>query len=147
VRLGKERLYTEFWQANLLERYGTIIIQFNSLFIYMLNSTANGQLQSARIQTTAIRQHRTKQTTKQRKMDQLRLFKLKHDLLKISVDLQTAFAADIHLAEGQWLKEQLNVAKLRMFRVGTRVPTVSRTEGQYLVPLKTLKIIHRSNDA
>jgi hypothetical protein len=63
-------------------------------------------------------------------MDQLRLFKLKHDLLKISVDLQTAFAADTHLAEGQWLKEQLNVVKLRMFRVGTRMPTVSRTEGQ-----------------
>jgi hypothetical protein len=42
-------------------------------------------------------------------MDQLRLFKLKHNLLKISADLQTAFAADTHLAEGQWLKEQLNV--------------------------------------
>jgi hypothetical protein len=37
-------------------------------------------------------------------MDQLRLFKLKHDLLKISVDLQIAFAADTHLAEGKWLK-------------------------------------------
>jgi hypothetical protein len=66
-------------------------------------------------------------------MDQLRLFKLKHYLLKISVELQTAFAADTHLAEGQWLKKQLNVIKLRMFRVGTRRPT----EGQYLVPQKT----------
>jgi hypothetical protein len=46
------------------------------------------------------------------------------------MDLQTAFAADTHLAEGQWLKEQLNVVKLRMFRVGTRRPTVSRTEEQ-----------------
>jgi hypothetical protein len=63
-----------------------MIIQFNSLFIYVLNSTANGQLQSQ---------------TKQEKMDQLRLFKLKHDLLKISVNLQTAFAADAHIAEGQ----------------------------------------------
>jgi hypothetical protein len=36
-------------------------------------------------------------------MDQLRLFTLKHDLLKISVDLQTALAAETHLAEGQWL--------------------------------------------
>jgi hypothetical protein len=52
-------------------------------------------------------------------MDQLRLFKLKHDLLKISIDLQTAFAADTHLAEVQWLTEQLNMVKLRMFRVGT----------------------------
>jgi hypothetical protein len=33
-------------------------------------------------------------------MDQLRLSKQKHHLLKISVDLQTAFAADTHLAEG-----------------------------------------------
>jgi hypothetical protein len=46
---------------------------------------------------------------------QLRLFKLKHDLLKIYIDLQIAFAADTHLAEGQWLKEQLKVVKLRMF--------------------------------
>jgi hypothetical protein len=57
-----------------------------------------------------------KTTTKQ-KMDHLRLFTLKYDLLKVSVDLQIAFAADTHLAEGQWLKEQLNVIKLPMFRV------------------------------
>jgi hypothetical protein len=69
-------------------------------------------------------------------MDKLRLYEFKHDLLKISVDLETAFTAETHLAEGQWLKEQLNVVKLRMFRVGTRMPTVSRTEGQCLVPLK-----------
>jgi hypothetical protein len=47
-------------------------------------------------------------------MDQPRLFKLKHDLLKIFLDLPTAFAADTHLSEGQWLKEQLNVVKLPM---------------------------------
>jgi hypothetical protein len=100
-----------------------IIIISIQLFIY-LHAELNSQwsiTESARIQT-AIRQHRTKhtKTTKQRKMDQLKLFKLKHGLLKISVDLQTAFAADTHLAEGQWLKEQLNVVKLRMFPVGTR---------------------------
>jgi hypothetical protein len=71
-------------------------------------------------------------------VNQLRLFKLQYDLLKISIDLQTALAADAHLAEGQWLKEQLNVVKLRMFRVGTRRPTVFRTEGQYLAPQKAL---------
>jgi hypothetical protein len=59
-------------------------------------------------------------------VDQLRLFKLNDDLLKISTDSQTAFEADTHLPEGQWLKEQLNVVKLRMFRVGKRKPTVSR---------------------
>jgi hypothetical protein len=62
-------------------------------------------------------------------MDQLRLFKLKHELLKIYVDLQTAFAADTHLAEGQWLKGQPNVVKLRMFPVGIGMPTVSKAEG------------------
>jgi hypothetical protein len=40
-------------------------------------------------------------------VEQLRIFTLKHDLLKISVDLQTTFAAETHLAERQWLKEQL----------------------------------------
>jgi hypothetical protein len=65
-------------------------------------------------------------------MDQIRLFKLKHDLLTIYLDLQTAFAA-----EGQWLKEQLKLVKLPTFRVGARIPTVSRTAEQYLVPLKT----------
>jgi hypothetical protein len=40
------------------------------------------------------------ETTKQRKMDRLRFFKLKHNLQKMSVDLQTAFAAGTHLAEG-----------------------------------------------
>jgi hypothetical protein len=70
-------------------------------------------------------------------MNQLRIFKFKNDLLKISVDLQTAFSADTHLAEGQWLKDQLSVVKLRTFRVGTQMPTVSRAEGQYLVPQKT----------
>jgi hypothetical protein len=34
-------------------------------------------------------------------MDKLRLFKLKHELLKICVHLQTAFAAETHLTEGQ----------------------------------------------
>jgi hypothetical protein len=47
-------------------------------------------------------------------MNQLRHFKRKHDLLKISVDLLPAFAADTHFAEGQWLKEQLNVVTLDM---------------------------------
>jgi hypothetical protein len=59
-------------------------------------------------------------------------------LLKISTNLQIEFAARTHLAVGQWLEEQLNVEKFRMFRVGTRKPTASRTEGQNLVPKKYL---------
>jgi hypothetical protein len=34
-------------------------------------------------------------------MDQLRLFTLKHELLKISKHLQIAFAAEKYLTEGQ----------------------------------------------
>jgi hypothetical protein len=91
-----------------------------------------------RVSTKTNNSNKTTQDKKntQRKVNQLRIFKLKHDLLKISIDLLTALAADTHLAKGQWLKEQLNVVKLRMFRVGTRRPTLSRTEGQYLVPQK-----------
>jgi hypothetical protein len=52
-------------------------------------------------------------------MDWVRLFAAKYELLKISVHLQTVFAAETQLAEGQWLQEQLNIIKLPMFRVET----------------------------
>jgi hypothetical protein len=39
------------------------------------------------------------------------------------VRLQTVFAAETHLAEGQRLEEHVNVVKLRMFLVGTWMPT------------------------
>jgi hypothetical protein len=66
------------------------------------------------------------------------IFALKYDLLNMSVDLETVFAEETHLAEGQWLKEQLNVLKFQIFRVGTRIPTVSRTEGPCLVATKDI---------
>jgi hypothetical protein len=78
-----------------------------------------------------------KTQTKERKNYQLRLFTFKHKLLKISVHLQTAFAAETHLAVLKWLEQQVNMVKLRMFRVETRMPTVSRGEGQHLAPLLT----------
>jgi hypothetical protein len=74
---------------------------------------------------------------KKRKNDQSRLFKRKYEFLNISTNLRTEFAVRTHLAVGQWLEEQLNVEKFRMFRVETRKPTASRTEGQNLAPLKT----------
>jgi hypothetical protein len=64
---------------------------------------------------------------------------------KISVDSQTAFAAETHLAEGLWLEEQLKVVKLRMFRVGTRVPTVSRAEGAMFRAAKDIYKIIKKN--
>jgi hypothetical protein len=74
----------------------------NSIYLCVELNSHWPVTESAQIQTTAIRHHRTKQTkattketTEQSKMDQLRLFTLKYDLLKISVDLQTAFAAEI----------------------------------------------------
>jgi hypothetical protein len=41
--------------------------------------------------------------SRKRKNDQTRLFKLKYELLKISTNLRTEFAAETHLAVGQWL--------------------------------------------
>jgi hypothetical protein len=73
---------------------------------------------------------------KQRKMNQFKLLTMIQEFLKISVSLQTAFAVETRLTEGEWLEEQLNTVKLPMLRVGTRRPTVSRTEGQNLAPLK-----------
>jgi hypothetical protein len=68
-------------------------------------------------------------------LNQLRLFELKNKFLKISEDLQTALTAEAHLAEGQWLDEQLNMVKLPMFRVGNRTATFSGNERQQLPPL------------
>jgi hypothetical protein len=61
---------------------------------------------------------------KTRTNDQTRLFKLKYELLKISTNLQTECAAESHLAVGQWLEEQLNIEKFRMFRIGTSKPII-----------------------
>jgi hypothetical protein len=77
---------------------------------YRVSTNANNSSKNT-TQDKANKKTTTKEITKQNKMDQLRLFTIKHDLLKISTDLQTAFAAETHLAEGQWLKEQLNVVK------------------------------------
>jgi hypothetical protein len=82
-------------------------------------------------------QDKTK-TNEQRISDQLSLFTFKPEFLKISVDLQTAFAAETHLAEGKCPEKQLSVVKLHMFRAGTRMYTVSRIEGQNLAALKIL---------
>jgi hypothetical protein len=62
---------------------------------------------------------------------------MKQELLKIFLCLQTTFAFETRLAEGQWLEEQVNMLKLRIFREGKRRPAVSRAEGQHLMPLKT----------
>jgi CRISPR/Cas system-associated protein endoribonuclease Cas2 len=61
---------------------------------------------------------------KQRKRNQLRLFIFKREFLEVSVYLQTAFGAETHVAEVQRLEEQLNMVKLRVFRVGTQMTTV-----------------------
>jgi hypothetical protein len=61
-------------------------------------------------------------------------FIFKPDIQKIyKLHLSTETRPD----KGQWLKEQPNILKLRMFRVGTRRPAVSKTEEQHLEPLKS----------
>jgi hypothetical protein len=47
----------------------------------------------------------------------------------MSVNLQTVFAVEAYVAIGKWLEEQVNMLKLRMFRVGIRSPAISRTGG------------------
>jgi hypothetical protein len=48
--------------------------------------------------------------------------------------LQTIFAADAHLAEGQLLNKEpaVNKEKYLTFQIGTRMLTVSSKEGQNL---------------
>jgi hypothetical protein len=62
------------------------------------------------------------------------LFKFKQKFLKISVELQTALAAEAQSAEEKCLKEQLNLKKLVTFRAGTRISSVSSVERQYFEP-------------
>jgi hypothetical protein len=69
-------------------------------------------------------------------MNQFRLLTPKQEFLKISLSLHTAFTVETHLAERQWLETHVHMVKLRMFRVGIRKPTISRTEGQHLVPIE-----------
>jgi hypothetical protein len=92
-------------------------------------------------------QHKTnKKQYKQCSMDQFRLLTLKYEVLKISVYIKTAFTFETHLAERQWLEEQVPVVKLRMFRVGTRRTAVSRIGGKYLVSVRyLLRPKHQSN--
>jgi hypothetical protein len=49
---------------------------------------------------------------------------------------QTTLAAEAHLAERQFLLEEqtLNIDKSLIYREGTRRLTVSKTEGQNLLP-------------
>jgi hypothetical protein len=54
----------------------------------------------------------------------------------MSTSLQTTFAAEAHLAEGQFLLEEhaLNTEKSLIYRTGTRRQTVSKIEEQNLDP-------------
>jgi hypothetical protein len=63
-------------------------------------------------------------------LNQLRLFILKRKFLKISVDLQTALAAEAGPPEGQRLEEQLKSVKLHSFLAKTVIPNVSEEKWQ-----------------
>jgi hypothetical protein len=75
----------------------------------VLSLTANGQLQSQheykqQHQSDNTGQNEKKTTKKQRKMDQIRLFTLRHELLKISLLLYIISAEETRVTDGQWLK-------------------------------------------
>jgi hypothetical protein len=55
---------------------------------------------------------------------------------KTSTSLQTTLAADAHLADGQFLltEQTLNIGKCRIYRTGTRRPTISKAEVQSIEP-------------
>jgi hypothetical protein len=63
----------------------------------VLSSAASGQLQT---QHEYKRQQLQENTRTQQTVFQLRLFAFKHEFQKISIDLQTALAAETRLAEG-----------------------------------------------
>jgi hypothetical protein len=79
-------------------------------------------------------------------MNQFSLLTSKQEFLQIFLSLRTTFAVETNLAERQSLGEQVHMSKLRMFQVGIRRPTISRTEGQHLVPLKLLRTRHQNDD-
>jgi hypothetical protein len=54
-------------------------------------------------------------------MYQFRLTTFKHEFIKISVSSHTAFAVETHLADGQWLAEQVNMAN---YAIPSRNPKV-----------------------
>jgi hypothetical protein len=72
---------------------------------YRVSTNANNSNKTKQDKTNS--RNYNKRNKNPRKIDRLRLLPLKYDLLKISVDIQTVFAAETHLAEGQWLTEQL----------------------------------------
>jgi hypothetical protein len=86
----------------------------------MANDSVSTNTNSSSNKTTQDKTKNNKiKNKKQRKKDQLRLFTLQQDFLKISVHIQTAFAAATYIAERQWPKKKLNVVQLYIFRVGT----------------------------
>jgi hypothetical protein len=84
------------------------------LFIYLQCSTASDHLQSQYEHKQQHKWDNAERITQKRKIDQLKWFTFKHELLNTSAPLQTAFVSVTHLTAGQWLEEQVNMVKLLM---------------------------------
>jgi hypothetical protein len=84
-----------------------------------------------KIKVNYIEINESRQLLVQRKYPQWILF-----LWKMSKYLQTSLAAMAHLAEGLCFNALLTLKVENSF-VGTRIPTVSKMEGQFILPLKT----------
>jgi hypothetical protein len=75
--------------------------KFNSLLIYVLSSTANGQLLSQNEYEQQQYDSTGQNKRNNKKKNQFKLLTLELEFLHISLSLQTAFAVETHLAEGQ----------------------------------------------
>jgi hypothetical protein len=105
-----------------------IVIHSHYLFvnIHVPSSIASGELHNPHeyetATTTTIKQEQ-RQNKQTKVIESVKVFAFKCKFMKISVNLQIALAAEVCLAEGQWLEEQLNV---HVFEVETQITTVSK---------------------
>jgi hypothetical protein len=108
--------------------YLFIIYYYYILFI--TNCRVHTNTNNNRNKITQDKTKSNKINNEMKKNWSVKLFTLKHELLT----LRTALAVATRLVEGQWLEEQVNMLKLRIFRIGTR--RLFRGQGQHLAPLK-----------
>jgi hypothetical protein len=116
-----------------------IIVISTILVIFYLRVELNDEEKIYRDCTnvrTAIWQRKTKQT-KTRIKDKFCFFIFTPEFLKISVDLQIAFAAESQRPRRAVACRATEHGKSRKFLVGTRMPTVARAEGKNVQPLDT----------
>lgn len=118
----------------------------NDSIIYLCDKLNSQWLitEPARIQATAIWQHRKNkqetrtEKTKTKKNKSVQAFNTQSRMAKHICKYTNCICCWNASRRRAERRRASNMLKLRMFRVGSRCATVSRTEGQRLVPLNTL---------